>query len=136
MRPHMFRRHRRSQTLVLRIAILLGSLLSLDHAAALDNGLVKTPPMGWNSWNAFAGTIDETKIRQIADVMVQSGMRDAGYVYLNLDDNWMANPARDSSGNLRGDPTRFPSGMKALGDYIHANGLKFGIYGDRGTMTL
>ena len=135
MRPHICRRHRPSQTYMLGVATFLGSLLSLDHAAALDNGLAKTPPMGWNSWNAFAGTIDETKMKQIADVMVTSGMKDAGYVYLNLDDNWMANPARDSSGNLRGDPTRFPSGMKALGDYIHSKGLKFGIYGDRGTMT-
>ena len=80
------------------------------------------------------GNIDETQIKQIADIMVSSGMRDAGYIYLNLDDNWMAT-SRDASGNLRGDPTRFPSGMKALGDYIHSKGLKFGIYGDRGTMT-
>lgn len=102
---------------------------------ALENGLARTPPMGWNSWNIFGGSIDETKIKQIADVMVSSGMRDAGYIYLNLDDNWMKNPARDASGNLVGDPTRFPSGMKSLGDYIHSKGLKFGIYGDRGTMT-
>ncbi len=107
---------------------------SAIHVIGLDNGLAKTPPMGWNSWNIFAGNIDETKIKQIADVMVSSGMRDAGYVYLNLDDNWMA-ASRDGSGNLRCDPTRFPGGMKALGDYIHSKGLKFGIYGDRGTMT-
>ncbi|HEY5959079.1 MAG TPA: glycoside hydrolase family 27 protein [Polyangiaceae bacterium] len=135
MRSSNFRRYPPSQSLLVGAAILLGSLMSLNQAAALDNGLAKTPPMGWNSWNAFAGTIDETKIKQIADIMVSSGMKDAGYVYLNLDDNWMANPARDSSGNLRGDPTRFPNGMKALGDYIHGKGLKFGIYGDRGTMT-
>ncbi|MBN2736137.1 MAG: alpha-galactosidase [Spirochaetales bacterium] len=102
---------------------------------ALDNGLAKTPPMGWNSWNVFHGEIDEAKIRQIADAMVSTGMRDAGYIYLNLDDNWMANPARDSSGNLRAHPQRFPSGIKALSDYVHDRGLKLGIYGDRGTMT-
>ena len=113
----------------------LGPLQPSNYVAALNNDLAKTPPMGWNSWNIFAGNIDETKIKQIADAMVNSGMRDAGYAYLNLDDNWMANPARDSSGNLRCDPTRFPSGMKALGDYIHSKGLKFGIYGCRGTMT-
>ncbi|MCL6592319.1 MAG: carbohydrate-binding protein, partial [Firmicutes bacterium] len=113
---------------------VLGMLL-VFQAAALDNGLAKTPPMGWNSWNCFHENINETQIKQIADAMVSSGMRDAGYIYLNLDDNWMANPARDASGNLRADPSRFPSGMKALGDYIHSKGLKFGIYGDRGTMT-
>jgi alpha-galactosidase len=104
------------------------------YGNALDNGLAKTPPMGWNSWNKFGGNINETQIKQMADAMVSSGMKDAGYIYLNLDDNWMAS-TRDASGNLRGDPTRFPSGMKALGDYIHAKGLKFGIYGDHGSKT-
>jgi alpha-galactosidase len=111
--------------------LILGSFFQVS---ALDNGLAKTPPMGWNSWNIFAGNIDETKIKQIADTMVSSGMRDAGFIYLNLDDNWMAT-SRDGSGNLQSDPTRFPSGMKALGDYIHSKGLKFGIYGCRGTKT-
>ncbi len=101
---------------------------------ALNNGLVKTPPMGWNSWNCFHENITEAKIKQIADLMATNGMKDAGYIYLNLDDNWMAT-SRDASGNLRADPTRFPSGMKALGDYIHNKGLKFGIYGDRGLRT-
>lgn len=116
------------------IGIVFGVLLTLD-VGAWDNGLAKTPPMGWSSWNIFHGEIDETKIKQIADAMVSSGMKDAGYVYLNLDDNWMANPARDANGNLRGDPNRFPSGIKALADYVHDKGLKLGIYGDRGTMT-
>jgi alpha-galactosidase len=120
--------------LIFGVAAIFGSL-SAFQVAALNNGLAKTPPMGWNSWNIFHGNINETQIKQIADAMVSSGMRDAGYVYLNLDDNWMANPARDANGNLRCDPTRFPSGMKALGDYIHSKGLKFGIYGCRGTMT-
>lgn len=104
------------------------------QALALNNGLCRTPPMGWNSWNIFHENINETQIKQIADAMVSSGMRDAGYVYLNLDDNWMA-ISRDGNGDLRADPTRFPSGMKALGDYIHSKGLKFGIYGDRGLRT-
>ncbi len=104
------------------------------QAKALNNGLAKTPPMGWNSWNIFHENINETQIKQIADAIVTSGMRDAGYIYLNLDDNWMAT-SRDANGKLRADPTRFPSGMKALGDYIHSNGLKFGIYGDRGLRT-
>lgn len=104
------------------------------QAEALNNGLAKTPPMGWNSWNIFHENINETQIKQIADAMVTSGMKDAGYIYLNLDDNWMAT-SRDANGKLRADPTRFPSGMKALGDYIHSKGLKFGIYGDRGLRT-
>lgn len=98
------------------------------------NNLVKTPPMGWNSWNVFHENINEKQIKEIADAMVSSGLRDAGYIYLNLDDNWMAKK-RDASGKLTHDPDRFSSGMKALGDYIHSKGLKFGIYGDRGTRT-
>ncbi len=124
--------------LTLAAGILTGvtvAVLSILNIGAWDNGLAKTPPMGWNSWNIFHGDINETKIKQIADAMVSSGMKDAGYVYLNLDDNWMANPARDANGNLKADPTRFPSGIKALSDYVHAKGLKLGIYGDRGTMT-
>ncbi|MBN2441348.1 MAG: alpha-galactosidase [Spirochaetales bacterium] len=125
------------KTMVSRLifsVVIMSGFFSLIQAAALNNGLALTPPMGWNSWNVFHENINETQIKQIADAMVSSGMRDAGYIYLNLDDNWMAT-SRDSNGNLRADPTRFPSGMKALGDYIHSKGLKFGIYGDRGTMT-
>nr|WP_246001379.1 RICIN domain-containing protein [Allorhizocola rhizosphaerae] len=94
---------------------------------ALDNGVARTPPMGWNTWNTFGCNINETLIRQMADAIVSSGMRDLGYHYVTVDDCWF-NPNRDSSGNLQGDPGRFPSGMKALGDYLHARGLKFGIY--------
>ena len=90
--------------------------------------------MGWNSWNCFHEKIDEKQIRDIADIMVSSGMRDAGYMYLVIDDAWMA-PERDKDGRLQADPKKFPSGMKALGDYLHGKGLKFGIYQDRGVMT-
>ncbi|MGW1060714.1 glycoside hydrolase family 27 protein [Micromonospora rubida] len=83
--------------------------------------------MGWNSWNSFGCNISETLIRQMADSIVSSGMRDVGYQYVVVDDCWF-NPNRDSAGNLQGDPTRFPSGMRALGDYLHGQGLKFGIY--------
>ncbi len=116
------------------LAMSLLILSQFTSVTALDNGLCKTPPMGWNSWNCFGPNIDETKIKGVADAMVSSGLRDAGYIYLNLDDNWMAK-SRDANGNLQGDPTRFPKGMKELGDYIHSKGLKFGIYGDRGTVT-
>ncbi|MEU4243923.1 alpha-galactosidase [Actinoplanes sp. NPDC026619] len=83
--------------------------------------------MGWNSWNTFGCDISETLIRQMADSIVSTGLRDLGYQYVVVDDCWF-NPVRDSAGNLQGDPTRFPSGMKALGDYLHGKGLKFGIY--------
>jgi alpha-galactosidase len=105
----------------------LPAVLAPAPAQALDNGTARTPPMGWNSWNTFGCNINETLIRQMGDAMVSSGMRDVGYQYVIVDDCWF-NPNRDSAGNLQGDPTRFPSGMKALGDYLHGKGLKFGIY--------
>ena len=95
-------------------------------SSSLHSELALTPPMGWNSWNAFEANIDEQKIRQIADAMVSSGMKDAGYTYLVIDDGWMAK-SRGRNGNLVGDPNKFPTGMKAIGDYIHGKGLKFGI---------
>jgi len=101
--------------------------LRLPSALALENGVGRVPPMGWNSWNTFGCNINETLIRQMADAIASSGLRDRGYQYVVVDDCWF-NPNRDSSGNLQGDPTRFPSGMKALGDYLHSKGLKFGIY--------
>ena len=101
---------------------------------ALDNGLARTPPMGWNSWNKFACSgLNETVVKQTADAMVSSGMKSAGYQYVNLDDCWQT--GRDASGNIVADAERFPSGIKALADYIHGKGLKFGIYTDVGTMT-
>lgn len=86
-----------------------------------------TPPLGWNSWNSFGCGVTETAIRQAADAMVSSGMKDAGYQYVVVDDCWF-DPQRDSQGALRANASKFPSGMKALGDYIHGRGLKFGIY--------
>ncbi|MEV4539575.1 ricin-type beta-trefoil lectin domain protein [Asanoa sp. NPDC049518] len=113
------------------VAVLLAAgsavVLRAPAATALANGVARVPPMGWNSWNTFGCNINETLIRQMADALVASGMRDLGYQYVVVDDCWF-NPNRDSSGNLQGDPTRFPSGMRALGDYLHARGLKFGIY--------
>jgi alpha-galactosidase len=97
-----------------------------------DN-LAMTPPMGWNSWNKFACNVDEALIRQTADAMVSSGMKDAGYTYINIDDCWHGE--RDSLGFIHEDPKRFPSGMKALADYIHSKGLKMGIYSDAGSQT-
>jgi alpha-galactosidase len=102
-------------------------LLRPGTAVALENGVARTPPMGWDDWNTFGCNINETVIKQTADALVSSGMRDAGYQYVVVDDCWF-NPNRDSAGNLQGDPSRFPSGMRALGDYLHSRNLKFGIY--------
>src|SRR4051812_20158266 len=120
---------------VLAVAAVIAAAVSIPSPAeALENGLARTPPMGWNTWNTFACTINETLVKQTTDLMVSSGMRDRGYTYVNLDDCWMTR-SRDSNGNLVADPAKFPSGLKALGDYIHARGMKFGIYEDAGTMT-
>ncbi|MDX6191595.1 glycoside hydrolase family 27 protein [Flavobacterium sp. Fl-318] len=96
--------------------------------------LVPTPPMGWNSWNTFHTNIDEKMVMETADALVSSGMRDAGYVYLVLDDGWMA-MERDREGNLVPDPKKFPRGMKFVADYVHSKGLKFGMYNCAGTLT-
>jgi alpha-galactosidase len=95
------------------------------------NGLAKTPPMGWNSWNLFAGKIDDSTVRTMADAMVSSGMRDAGYVYVNIDDTWEG--VRDAEGNIQSNH-KFPD-MKALADYVHSKGLKLGIYSGPGPRT-
>ena len=100
---------------------------------ALDNGLARTPPMGWNSWNKFACNVSENLIRDAADAIVSTGMKDAGYQYVVIDDCWQV--SRDAEGNIVPEAKRFPGGMKALADYIHSKGLKFGIYSDAGTGT-
>ena len=96
-----------------------------------DNGLARTPPMGWNSWNHFRAKIDDKTIREVADALVSSGMKDAGYVYLNIDDGWQGK--RDANGVLQPNE-RFPD-MKALADYVHSKGLKLGIYSSPGPRT-
>ena len=113
------------------LAIL--ALVATLPARASDNGLAKTPPMGWNSWNAFHCHVSDDMIRGMADAMVSSGMKDAGYEYIVIDDCWQV--ARDAAGNIVTDKDQFPNGMKALADYVHSKGLKFGIYSDAGTQT-
>lgn len=97
------------------------------------NGLAQTPPMGWNSWNKFACNVNEKVIRDSADAIASNGMKEAGYQHVVIDDCWHG--ARDANGFITEDRERFPSGLKALGDYIHSRGLKFGIYSDAGTKT-
>jgi alpha-galactosidase len=99
----------------------------------MTDHLALTPPMGWNSWNTFGWNINETLIKEIADAMVSTGLKDAGYCYVNIDDHWQG--GRDDNGHLYPDAEKFPSGMNALTDYVHSKGLKFGIYSDAGEKT-
>ncbi len=119
----------------LKSGMLCGAvLLSLNAAAEQKfEGLADTPPMGWNSWNTFDCDVDENMIREMADAMVETGMRDAGYEYINIDDCWHGE--RDEEGNIQVSEEHFPSGMKALADYVHSKGLKLGIYSDAGYTT-
>jgi alpha-galactosidase len=95
--------------------------------------LAKTPPMGWNSWNKYGCDVSETLIMQMADAMVSSGMKDAGYNYIVIDDCWQV--SRDENGEIVCDKDRFPHGMKYVADYVHSKGLKFGIYSCAGKAT-
>jgi alpha-galactosidase len=117
-----------------RLLILVIALAAAAGARAQRfEGLAATPPMGWNSWNRFGCEVDETLIRETADAMVATGMKDAGYLYVNIDDCWQG--TRDEDGFIRPDPARFPSGIKALADYVHSKGLRLGIYSDAGATT-
>jgi alpha-galactosidase len=113
--------------------LVLLILTLLSASAQKFEGLAKTPPMGWNSWNKFGCDVDEKKLMAAADAMVASGMKDAGYQYIVIDDCWQV--SRDSLGFIVADPERFPSGIKALADYVHFKGLKFGIYSCAGNKT-
>lgn len=116
---------------ILCFVIVVCSFL-VAHADGADS-LALTPPMGWNSWNCFSCDVNERQIREMADLIVANGMRDAGYTYVNVDDCWQVR--RDADGNIVVDSVRFPSGIKALADYIHSKGLKFGIYSCAGSLT-
>jgi len=128
-----------------RFALLLAGTLTLGAAAAvatvtatpaaaLDNGLALTPPMGFNDWNAFGCNVDEQLIEQTADFFVSSGLKAAGYEYVNIDDCWLERQ-RSADGHLVPDPVKFPDGIKGTADYVHSKGLKLGIYEDAGTQT-
>lgn len=136
-------RHRSITTLGFGLFILVSLH---DLVLSLDNGVARTPPMGWLTWERFMcntdckrdpeNCISETLMKQQADLMVELGFKDAGYEYVIVDDCWPNKEGRDpETGKLQADPERFPSGMKALGDYIHGLGLKYGIYEDYGTKT-
>ena len=95
---------------------------------------VNTPPLGWNTWNTFGANINEELILQAADAMIETGLKDAGYNYVVIDDIW-ALKERDQNGRLVPDPQKFPHGMKYIADYLHQRGLKFGMYSCAGYLT-
>jgi alpha-galactosidase len=124
---------KRDAYIFLTVLCLLTAMAAALEREPSSTVVAATPPMGWNSWNKFGCDVSEDLIRQMADAMVASGMKDAGYQYVVIDDCWQV--ARDAQGNIQPDPKRFPSGIKALADYMHGKGLKFGIYSDAGTKT-
>ncbi len=115
------------------LLVLSAGFIPMQRARALTNGLALTPPMGYNSWYPNGPNISETLIEGVADEMATNGMLAAGYQYINLDDGWAG--YRDTNGTIVADTNKFPSGMKALADYVHAKGFKFGLYTTGGTNT-
>ncbi|WP_328536175.1 glycoside hydrolase family 27 protein [Streptomyces sp. NBC_00344] len=117
-------------------AAVTADIATAPSAEAADNGLALTPQMGFNNWNSTGcgSQFNEAMVKGIADLFVSQGLKAAGYTYVNLDDCW-ALPNRDASGNLVADPVRFPDGIKAVADYVHSKGLKFGLYSSAGTKT-
>jgi alpha-galactosidase len=117
------------------LVLLLCSFSEKEAEAgpSAERTVALTPPMGWNSWNKFGCNVSESLIKEMADAMVTRGMKDAGYQYVNVDDCWQVR--RSPKGTILADPLRFPSGIKALADYVHSKGLKFGLYTDAGSQT-
>eukprot|EP00347_Sterkiella_histriomuscorum_P021441 403333964 len=128
----------RSQSTLLQSSslVLIGlvATLTINNVQGLNNGLGLKPAMGWNTWNAYHCDISKDIIIKNADKIKQLGLDQVGYVYVNIDDCWQLE-ARDKDGNVQADTTKFPNGMKEVGDYLHTNGLKFGIYSSAGTKT-
>ncbi|CAF1074246.1 unnamed protein product [Rotaria sordida] len=115
------------------VKILLVFVFFIAHSYQLNNGLGKTPQMGWNSWNYFHCNISEKLIQQTADAIVATGLAAAGYEYVNMDDCWQV--SRDAQDVIQADPQAFPSGIPTLADYVHSKKLKFGLYSDAGFKT-
>ena len=116
------------------VAMMATSAFAQQPTATTESGkLAPTPPMGWMTWNMFKGDISEQLIKETADAMVESGLRDAGYKYVFIDDLWQG--GRDNRNNIIPDPKKFPNGIKALADYVHSKGLKLGIYSDAAQLT-
>ncbi|GAA3450926.1 NPCBM/NEW2 domain-containing protein [Dactylosporangium matsuzakiense] len=123
-----------AMTAAVSISLAVTVTSPANAAATPQPGPLTAPVMGWNSWNRFGCNIDENLIKATADAMVSTGLRDSGYTYVDIDDCWMA-ATRDSQGRLQPDPVRFPGGIAAIATYVHARGLKLGIYSSAGTAT-
>src|SRR5437016_12091301 len=125
-----------NQMKIISLALLIFAFLScpsFSQEGRVSKGLALTPPMGWNSWNKFACNVSDELVRGMADAMVKSGMKDAGFQYIVIDDCWQV--LRDAHGDIVADSQRFPHGIKSVADYVHSLGLKFGIYSDAGAKT-
>lgn len=118
---------------LLAFAFFVVLIPAFAQESSISKGLALTPPMGWNSWNKFGCNVSDELVRGMADAMVKSGMKDAGYQYVVIDDCWQV--SRDAHGDIVADPQRFPHGIKPLADYVHSLGLQFGIYSDAGAKT-
>jgi alpha-galactosidase len=124
---------RRRRAIVATTAGSAALLCAAAFSARGPSARAQTPPMGWNSWNHFRCNVSDSMIRGEADAMVTSGMRNAGYRYIVIDDCWQT--SRDAHGTIVADSAQFPNGRKALADYVHSRGLQFGIYTDGGAQT-
>ena len=120
-------------TLFILIALVYPQILYAQLYSSSGTLLAPTPPMGWMTWNYFGENINEKDIREMTDAMITSGMADAGYQYIFIDDGWQG--GRDNQNNMIPDAKKFPSGIKALADYVHGKGLKLGIYSDAAQLT-
>ena len=133
------RKCRITDSLAVALSLLVSAIAvpaSAHETLRLDKpkpNLAATPPMGWNSWNKFGCKISEDIVRKQTDALVTTGLKAAGYQYVIIDDCWQKN--RDADGAIDMDRERFPGGIKALADYVHGKGLKFGIYSDAGVLT-
>lgn len=121
-----------------RIIFLIAFVLQITNVfsqvkSSTGELMAKTPPMGWMTWNYFAENINEQAVKEMADAMVNNGMKEAGYEYIFIDDGWQG--GRDNKNNIIPDPLKFPSGIKTLADYVHSKGLKLGIYSDAAPLT-
>lgn len=121
-----------------RIILLIAFVLQITNVfsqvkSSTGELMAKTPPMGWMTWNYFAENINEQAVKEMADAMVNNGMKEAGYEYIFIDDGWQG--GRDNKNNIIPDPIKFPSGIKTLADYVHSKGLKLGIYSDAAPLT-
>ena len=115
------------------VSVVFCVLLAAGYSVALDNGMARTPALGWAAWSGFYDSFTEDLIKEMAQALITFGLRDAGYTYFLVDDADMFLGQRDYYGRLQPDPKKYPSGLKAIGDYLHSLGFKYGLYTDLGS---